>query len=71
MFVLQAFERVFATPTGLDLVALAAAYGVPAKRLRNAQEVTDALSEPVAFEVLVVTVDRAGRADLNRRINAG
>lgn len=67
----EAFERVFATPTGLDLVALAAAYGVPAKRLRNAQEVTDALSEPVAFEVLVVTVDRAGRADLNRRINAG
>lgn len=67
----EAFERVFATPTGLDLVALAAAYGVPAKRLRTAQEVTDALSEPVAFEVLVVTVDRAGRADLNRRINAG
>ena len=67
----EAFERVFATPTGLDLVGLAAGYGVPARRLRTAEEVVAALAEPVAWEVLVVSVDRVGRAELSRRINAG
>ncbi len=64
-----AFERVFATPTGLDLVALAAAYGVPARRLETAGEVAGALAEPVGgLEVLVVDVDRNGRAELTRRL---
>ena len=63
----SAFERVFATPTGLDLVAVAAAYGVPARRLRTAEEVAGALAEPAGgIEVLVVDVDRAGRAELAR-----
>lgn len=66
-----AFERVFATPTGLDLVALAAGYGVPARRLRTAEEVAGALAEPVSgVEVLVVDVDRAGRTELARRLAA-
>ncbi len=66
----EAFERVFATPSGLDLVALAAGYGVPATRLRTAGEVAAALTEPVTgLEVLVVDIDRAGRAELNRRMN--
>lgn len=66
-----AFERVFATPTGLDLVALAAGYGVPARRLRTIEEVAGALAEPVrGLEVLVVDVDRAGRAGLTRRLAA-
>lgn len=65
-----AFERVFATPSGLDLVALAAGYGVPASRLRGADEVAAALGEPVnGLEVLVVDVDRAGRVELTRRID--
>lgn len=67
----DAFERVFATPTGLDLVALAAAYGVPARRLRTADEVAGALTEPPSgIEVLVVDVDRAGRAELTRLLAA-
>ncbi|MCB0913828.1 MAG: 2-succinyl-5-enolpyruvyl-6-hydroxy-3-cyclohexene-1-carboxylic-acid synthase, partial [Propionibacteriaceae bacterium] len=67
----SAFERVFATPTGLDLVAVAAAYGVPARRLRTAEEVAGALAEPAGgIEVLVVDVDRAGRAELSRSLAA-
>lgn len=67
----DAYERVFATPTGLDLVALAAGYGVPAQRLTTIEEVDGALAEPVSgLEVLVVSVDRTGRADLARRINS-
>lgn len=67
----DAFERVFATPTGLDLVALAAAYGVPARRLRTADEVAGALAEPASgLEVLVVDVDREGRAELTRLLSA-
>ncbi len=66
-----AFERVFATPTGLDLVALAAGYGVPARRLRTAEEVAGALAGPVSgIEVLVVDVDRAGRAGFTGKLGA-
>lgn len=65
-----AFERVFATPIGLDLVALAAGYGVPARRLVSAAEVAAALAQPVAgLEVLVVPVDRTGRAALAQQLN--
>lgn len=65
----DAFERVFATPSGLDLVGLAAGYGVPAHRLTTADDVAAALAEPVnGLEVLVVDVDRAGRTELTRRI---
>lgn len=61
----DAFERVFATPTGVDLVAMASGLGVPARRLSSADEVAAALAEPVSgFEVLVVDVDRSGRAAL-------
>lgn len=61
----KAFERVFATPTGVELVAMVAALGVPARRLRTSAEVAAALAEPVTgFEVLVVDVDRAGRSEL-------
>lgn len=56
------FERVFNTPTGLDLVALATAFGLPARRLRTADEVASALAEaPSSIEVLVVEVSREGR----------
>lgn len=62
----DAFERVFATPLGLDLVALSHAYGVPARRLNSAAALEAALAEPIhQLEVLVVPVDRRGRAALN------
>lgn len=60
-----AFERVFATPSGLDLVALSAGYGVPVRRLSSADEVAATLAEPITgLEVLVVEVDRSGRTKL-------
>lgn len=62
----DAFERVFATPLGLDLVALSLGYGVSARRLHSAAAVDAALAEPInGLEVLVVPVDRRGRADLS------
>ncbi len=68
----EAFERVFATPTGLDLAAVAAGYGVPVKRLRTVEEVTAALAEPITdLAVLVVDVDRTQRAELARRLAQG
>ena len=66
----ESFERVFATPTGLDLVSLAAGYGVPARRVETAAQLAAALASPISgLEVLVVTVDRAGRAELARQLN--
>ena len=68
----EAFERVFATPSGVDLVAVVSALGVPARRLRTSAEVTAALAEPVSgLEVLVVEVDRSGRAELARSLAVG
>ena len=59
----DAFERVFATPVGLDLVAVAAGFGVPARRVSTAAEVAAALAEPFGdLEVLVVDVGRSSRA---------
>ncbi|MGV8908796.1 MAG: 2-succinyl-5-enolpyruvyl-6-hydroxy-3-cyclohexene-1-carboxylic-acid synthase [Propionicimonas sp.] len=67
-----AFERVFATPTGLDPVAVAAGYGVRARRLTSPAETAAALAVPVAgLEVIVVAIDRSGRAEQSRRITAG
>ncbi|MCA0296458.1 MAG: 2-succinyl-5-enolpyruvyl-6-hydroxy-3-cyclohexene-1-carboxylic-acid synthase [Actinobacteria bacterium] len=65
------FERVFATPTGVDAAALAAGYGVPSRRLTDADAVAAALAAPVrGIEVLVVDVDRADRARLERDLTA-
>lgn len=65
----QSFERVFATPLGLDLVAVAHSYGVSARRVHTTAQVAAALAEPITdLEVLVVSVDRSQRADLTRRI---
>lgn len=65
----DSFERVFATPTGLDLVALAAGYGVPAVRVSGLDELAAVLAEPiVGLSVVVVEVDRAGRAGLDARL---
>ncbi len=66
-----AFERVFGTPSGVDPVALAAAHGLPACRVRTAAELADALARPIeGLDVVVATVDRAGRRALNDALNA-
>ncbi|MEE9965796.1 MAG: 2-succinyl-5-enolpyruvyl-6-hydroxy-3-cyclohexene-1-carboxylic-acid synthase [Propionicimonas sp.] len=65
----DAFERVFATPLDLDLVALAQSYGVPALRLHSAVELEAALAKPITgLEVLVVTVDRGQRATITKNM---
>lgn len=67
----DAFERVFATPTGLDLVALAAGYGVAVTRV-SADDLEAALASPIrGLEVLVVGIDRDGRTALDARLAAG
>ncbi|MFT4216649.1 MAG: 2-succinyl-5-enolpyruvyl-6-hydroxy-3-cyclohexene-1-carboxylic-acid synthase [Micropruina sp.] len=65
------FERVFATPPGVDLARLAEAHGVRALRVTAVAELTAALRRPIhGVEVLVVTVDRSGRRALNDRLNS-
>lgn len=67
----DAFERVFATPSGVDLELLAIAHGVPAERVGARDELAGALARPISgVEVIVASVDRAGRRALDQAINA-
>lgn len=64
------FERVFATPVDVDLVALAQAHRVSARRISTRAELATALaSSPQGTEVLVVDIDRAGRRSLLADLN--
>lgn len=68
----EAFERVFATPTGLDPAAVAAGYGVPARRVTTLAQAAVVLAEPITgLEVVVVPIDRSGRATQAHRIASG
>ncbi|MDQ7991288.1 MAG: 2-succinyl-5-enolpyruvyl-6-hydroxy-3-cyclohexene-1-carboxylic-acid synthase [Propionicimonas sp.] len=58
------FERVFATPSGADPVALARAFGVPARRIGLAELPSVLAVAPLGPEVLVVAVDRDRRRAL-------
>lgn len=66
----EVFERLYGTPHGLDVVAIASAYGVAA---RSVHDVGPAVAEAVAaggVQVLVVRTDRAANAELHRRLSA-
>jgi 2-succinyl-5-enolpyruvyl-6-hydroxy-3-cyclohexene-1-carboxylate synthase len=66
------FETLFGTPHGLDLAALAVAYGVRARRLDRREDVTGAVAEAAAergVQVLVVPTDRAANVELHRRVD--
>jgi 2-succinyl-5-enolpyruvyl-6-hydroxy-3-cyclohexene-1-carboxylate synthase len=68
----ERFETLFGTPHGLDLVALAAGYGVDARRLDPGEDVGGALGEAVAkggLRVLVVATDRAANVEAHRRVD--
>ncbi|WP_375432392.1 2-succinyl-5-enolpyruvyl-6-hydroxy-3-cyclohexene-1-carboxylic-acid synthase [uncultured Friedmanniella sp.] len=68
---LRAFERVFATPHGADLQALAAASGTRYHRVSDAAELTAVLAEPpVGLELVEAVVDRAHRRTLNEQVLA-
>jgi 2-succinyl-5-enolpyruvyl-6-hydroxy-3-cyclohexene-1-carboxylate synthase len=63
------FEQLFGTPHGIDLVSLAAAYGVTARSSTSVdRDVRDALAAG-GVHVLVVRTDRAANVEVHRRIN--
>ena len=67
----DAFERVFATPHGLRVEALAAAAGVPYSRAGDVVQLRAALARPPrGLEVVEVPVDRASRRELDEAIRA-
>jgi 2-succinyl-5-enolpyruvyl-6-hydroxy-3-cyclohexene-1-carboxylate synthase len=68
----ERFEALFGTPHGLDVVALAAAYGVDARRLAPGEDVAGAVAEAAAkggVHVLVVGTDRRTNVDVHHRID--
>ncbi len=64
------FERLYGTPHGLDLVALARAYGVSASAVDEVEPALVAALAAGGVHVLVVHTDRTANAELHRRVNA-
>lgn len=65
------FEQLWGTPHGRDLVAVAGAYGVPARRVDELDELAKLLAEPAdGVSVVVVPSDRAGNVAAHDRLNA-
>lgn len=62
------FELLFGTPHGTDLVALAAAHGLPARTVRTAGELRAALAQP-GPSLVRVAGDRAANVAEHRRLN--
>lgn len=62
------FEPFFATPHGRDLVALAAGFGVPARRVDLADLSAVLAQRPSGVEVVVVPVDRTGARARSQRL---
>ncbi|WOQ17674.1 2-succinyl-5-enolpyruvyl-6-hydroxy-3-cyclohexene-1-carboxylic-acid synthase [Raineyella sp. W15-4] len=64
-----AFERLFATPHGVDFGALAGAYGWRRRRIITREALAGALAAPVhGRELLEVPISRADRRDLEARL---
>lgn len=58
----DSFERVFAVPHGLDLAAVAAAFGHPVTRVQDREGLREALARPISgVEVLLVSIGREER----------
>jgi len=66
---LAAFERVFATPHGADLAALAAVHRTAYHRVADLAGLGEVLEEPpVGLELVEVVVDRSQRRRLNQAV---
>ena len=52
------FEQVFGTPHGLDLVAVASAFGAEARRIDTLDDLRGAVADPAGLTVVVVASDR-------------
>ena len=70
-FPAERFERYWGTPHGLDLVALAEAYGVRAERIADRAGLDRFLASPggAGVEVAVVASDRAANVAVHDRIH--
>jgi 2-succinyl-5-enolpyruvyl-6-hydroxy-3-cyclohexene-1-carboxylate synthase len=69
----EQFEALFGTPHGLDLVAVAAAFGVDARALGRDDDVGAAVREATAkggVHVLVARTDRAANVGVHGRVDA-
>jgi 2-succinyl-5-enolpyruvyl-6-hydroxy-3-cyclohexene-1-carboxylate synthase len=65
------FERIFGTPHGLTLSAIAAAYGTRVSKVTAAAELDEVLADsPSGLEVVEVVVDRRDRRALDAEIGA-
>ncbi|CAB4873126.1 unannotated protein [freshwater metagenome] len=66
------FERVFGTPHGMDLVSIASALGVKAKKISKLTELHQDLSEPInGISVIEIEVpDREANADFLKNLYA-
>jgi 2-succinyl-5-enolpyruvyl-6-hydroxy-3-cyclohexene-1-carboxylate synthase len=67
------FERLFGTPHDVDLVALAAAHGVPGEAAGTAAELEDALGRARAGEgvrLVVARTDRVANVEVHRELDA-
>jgi len=65
------FETVFGAPHGVDLLAVAAAYGVAGVRVDQAAEVAPAVLDAIeagGVRLVVVPTDRAGNVDRHRQV---
>jgi 2-succinyl-5-enolpyruvyl-6-hydroxy-3-cyclohexene-1-carboxylate synthase len=66
------FEQLFGTPHGLDLVAVARAYGVPARLVDGSEDVAAAVrgaADAGGVQVLVARTDRAANVEAHRRLD--
>jgi 2-succinyl-5-enolpyruvyl-6-hydroxy-3-cyclohexene-1-carboxylate synthase len=64
------FERLFAMPQSLDHTMLAAAHGVPSRRLARLEDLREALAwaDSLPVSLIVVVTDRGADAALRRRL---
>jgi 2-succinyl-5-enolpyruvyl-6-hydroxy-3-cyclohexene-1-carboxylate synthase len=66
-----AFERVFGTPHGTDIAALAGAHHASYRRADTGAELAELLQEPpIGIEVVEAVIDRRHRRTLNSQITA-
>lgn len=63
------FEELYGTPHGLDLSALAAAYGVASRVVSDVRAELAGAIEAGGVHVLVARTDRATNVDVHRRLN--
>jgi 2-succinyl-5-enolpyruvyl-6-hydroxy-3-cyclohexene-1-carboxylate synthase len=65
----EPFELLYGTPHGLDLVALAGAYGVPAQAVVDVGPAVAAAVVAGGVHVLVAHTSRAANVEVHRRLN--